>query len=320
MFLQDHGPWRPSLLAGCLLNRTRRCCCCRPCSVGVFSVPPVAMDQANQMNKRRGTTRLRPRLPNPFLSIRPYFSTQRRWKNDACGNMDGDKLDEGDERARRVSIDHTASTRSIACSPNTCSSPCNIGNGFLTNDVHHVDSNSVPTRPRSHSEPMPSQQSRASTSCPCLECSPSVKVQELQLPFSTRGASQPVASAPQQLKLQQQPPASHTLPMQSPLHQSGGDSALQARIEAIRIQQQYVGDNHPDVIFALSSLAKAQERRGNHVEAAAIWRESQMRLMLAKYASSHPMYLSNTCIGPNHPSTENYFAMVPTEISYVHRT
>ena len=264
------------------------------------------------MNKRRGTTKLRPRLPNPFMSIRPYFSTQRRWKNDTCGNMAGDKIVEGDERARRVSIDHTASTRSIACSPN-CSSSCNLDNGFVTKEEHHVDNdnNTVPIRPRSLSEPMPSfQQPGDGTSCPCLECSPSVRAQELQLPFSTR--SKPVSSASAPL---------HSIPMQSALHQSIGDSALQARIEAIRIQQQFVGDNHPDVIFALSRLAKAQEKRGNHVEAAEIWRESQMRMMLAKYASSHPMYLSNTWVGPNHrPSTENYFAMVPTEISYVHRT
>ncbi|KAL3756605.1 hypothetical protein ACHAWU_010413 [Discostella pseudostelligera] len=274
------------------------------------------MDQANQMNKRRGTTKLRPRLPNPFMSIRPYFSTQRRWKNGTCGNLADDKVDEDNERARRVSIDHTASTRSIACSPN-CSSPCNLDYGFATKEVHHVDNNAVPIRPRSISEPIPSvQQPGVNTTCPCLECSPSVIAQELQLPFATRSASPPVTS----ISTPRLSPCSNSLPMQSALHQSIGDSSLQARIEAIRIQQQYVGDNHPDVIFALSSLAKAQERRGNHVEAAAIWKESQMRMMLAKYASSHPMYLSNTCIGPNHPSTENYFAMVPTEISYVHRT
>ncbi len=105
------------------------------------------------------------------------------------------------------------------------------------------------------------------------------------------------------------PPSSHS--MLAMLHQSNSDSTLQSRIAAIRIQQQYVGDNHPDVIFALSSLAKVQEKRGNHLEAAAIWKESQIRTTLAKKASAHPI--------ASYPPTENsHHGAVPTEISYIH--
>mmetsp|Transcript_24364 Transcript_24364/g.51033 ORF Transcript_24364/g.51033 Transcript_24364/m.51033 type:complete len:300 (+) Transcript_24364:121-1020(+) len=64
------------------------------------------------------------------------------------------------------------------------------------------------------------------------------------------------------------------------------DPALQARTEAIRIQQQLLGENHPDVIFALSSLAKLHQRRGNSAEAASILKESKMRSKLAKSAPS----------------------------------
>jgi hypothetical protein len=77
-----------------------------------------------------------------------------------------------------------------------------------------------------------------------------------------------------------QSPSSHWDPQ--PAFYRSSNPNLQARIDAIRIQQKMLGENHPDVIFALSSLAKLQLKRGNHVEAAAIARESQLRTSLAQ--------------------------------------
>jgi len=65
------------------------------------------------------------------------------------------------------------------------------------------------------------------------------------------------------------------------------DVALQARIEAVEIQQALLGENHPDVIFALSSLAKLHQRRGDYREASSIMRDSQKRSFLAKTVSRH---------------------------------
>ena len=92
------------------------------------------------------------------------------------------------------------------------------------------------------------------------------------------------------------------------------DPTLQARIDAIRIQQKLLGENHPDVIFALSSLAKLHQKRGNHTEAAAILRESKMRTTLAQ--STPQFYFGAYCVqNPqelDHPD-------VPTEISFSHQ-
>ncbi|KAL7461804.1 hypothetical protein ACHAXS_002211 [Conticribra weissflogii] len=65
------------------------------------------------------------------------------------------------------------------------------------------------------------------------------------------------------------------------------DVALQARIEAVEIQQVLLGENHPDVIFALSRLAKLHQRRGDHSQASSIMRESQKRSFLAKNVPQH---------------------------------
>ena len=61
-----------------------------------------------------------------------------------------------------------------------------------------------------------------------------------------------------------------------PLSPQYSDPALQARREAIMIQQKMLGENHPDVIFALRSLSSLHQKRGNHAEAASILREAQM--------------------------------------------
>lgn len=251
------------------------------------------MDRVYQQKQKlhgTSTTSRRQRIYNPFILIRPFFAflkTRRRWKNDTCSSMAEDDLD--DTNARRVSIDHTSplqdSSRSLtgACSPNSNSSvPSNYGYAVANDEVDNAYI--VPTIPYPLSKPKTLyQQPGASTSCPCLECSPS-----------------------------------HSSTM---LRQSNSDSALQARIDAIRIQQKYVGENHPDVIFALSSLAKVQEKHGNHVEAAAIRRESQMRMTLAKYESVHPMIHDTSVGGTSRLPHENFHSgMIPTEISYCHRT
>ena len=86
------------------------------------------------------------------------------------------------------------------------------------------------------------------------------------------------------------------------------DPALQARIEAIRIQQQLLGDNHPDVIFALSNLARLHQRRGNHAEAADILKESQMRSAMANQ-------FSPSTARPSFPQEQGN---VPGEISFTY--
>lgn len=85
------------------------------------------------------------------------------------------------------------------------------------------------------------------------------------------------------------------------------DPALQARTEAIRIQQQLLGDNHPDVIFALSSLAKLHQRRGNSAEAASILRESKMRSTMAKSAPSK-IFGAKSRQNPQEIPTEIFFS------------
>jgi hypothetical protein len=60
------------------------------------------------------------------------------------------------------------------------------------------------------------------------------------------------------------------------------DPTLQARIEAVEIQQRMLGEHHPDVIFALSSLAKLCQKRGDFEGALSIMRESQVRTMKAQ--------------------------------------
>lgn len=92
------------------------------------------------------------------------------------------------------------------------------------------------------------------------------------------------------------------------------DPTLQARIDAIRIQQKLLGENHPDVIFSLSSLAKLQQKRGNHTEAAAILRESQTRTRLAQ--STPQSSFGGYCV-QSPPKVEH--SDVPTEITVSHQ-
>mmetsp|Transcript_4299 Transcript_4299/g.9525 ORF Transcript_4299/g.9525 Transcript_4299/m.9525 type:complete len:288 (+) Transcript_4299:82-945(+) len=106
--------------------------------------------------------------------------------------------------------------------------------------------------------------------------------------------------------------AGHQNAPQPPATPKSNDPALQARIEAIRIQQQLLGDNHPDVIFALSSLAKLHQKRGNYAEAASILRESQMRRMQAQ---SGPKRTAPSAMHRDNPQEEQ---CIPVEISFAH--
>jgi len=81
------------------------------------------------------------------------------------------------------------------------------------------------------------------------------------------------------------------------------DPALEARLDAIKIQEQLLGENHPDVIFALSSLAKLYQKRGYHVDAASLLKESKMRSSRSHSAPQlYPQEKAN----------------VPTEIEFSH--
>ena len=64
------------------------------------------------------------------------------------------------------------------------------------------------------------------------------------------------------------------------------DPALQARIEAIKIQEQSLGISHTDVLFALSGIAKLFDKRGDHAQAAKIRKEKQLRSIMAQVKST----------------------------------
>ncbi len=68
------------------------------------------------------------------------------------------------------------------------------------------------------------------------------------------------------------------------------DPALQARIEAIKIQEQSLGINHPDVLFALSGIAKLYDKCGDHAQAAKIRKEKQLRSIMAQVKSTSGLH------------------------------
>ena len=86
------------------------------------------------------------------------------------------------------------------------------------------------------------------------------------------------------------------------------DPALQARVEAVKIQEQLLGVAHPDVIFALAGIAKLYEKLGEHAQAANIRKENQMRSMMAMSGSQGNLNRSS--------HEENEDQDVPIEISF----
>lgn len=255
-----------------------------------------------EKEKLNGTSNLRRRLSNAFTLMCP-FVTARRWKRGAGGSSSMASHLDDDDQARRESIDHTLpsldSSRSIygVCFGDL--SPSNHSHGFVNEALQPSR-----TEPSSFYH-----QTEAGNYCPCRDCSMYNVLHDYQL-HQSESSSHQVASDPQ-------PISSHSSPLQSSPSQSNYDPALQGRIEAIRIQQQYLGDNHPDVIFALWSLAKVYQKRGNHVDAAAILKESQIRTALSHSMPTRQSFLGTFCA---QNSQTEYTTMVPNEIFYTHQT
>ena len=88
------------------------------------------------------------------------------------------------------------------------------------------------------------------------------------------------------------------------------DPALQARIEAVHIQERLLGVHHPDVIFAFSSLEKLFARRGMYLEA------NQIR-MAAQRRSFEAISTAATG-GQMRTDIEEPPANIPAEITFQH--
>lgn len=101
------------------------------------------------------------------------------------------------------------------------------------------------------------------------------------------------------------PPHQHRLDTHRQL-----DPALQARIEAVHIQERLLGVHHPDVIFAFSSLEKLFARRGMYVEA------NQIR-MAAQRRSFEAIQTAATG-GQMRSDIEEPPANIPAEITFQH--
>ena len=88
---------------------------------------------------------------------------------------------------------------------------------------------------------------------------------------------------------------------------------IQARIETLEIQQRLLGENHPDVIFSLSSLAKLCQKRGDYEGALSIMRETQVRSMKAKALAYEQQLNKNQQLEVQNGRDE---ALVPSNISF----
>lgn len=99
--------------------------------------------------------------------------------------------------------------------------------------------------------------------------------------------------------------------VQPPSNSFERDPTLQARIEAVEIQQRLLGEHHPDVIFALSSLVKLCQRKGDFEGALSIMRECQMRSMQAK-TLAHEQQVSRI----QQQEMRGMEGVLPSEISF----
>lgn len=88
------------------------------------------------------------------------------------------------------------------------------------------------------------------------------------------------------------------------------DPALQARIEAVHIQERLLGVHHPDVIFAFSSLEKLFARRGMYVEASQIRMAAQRRSFEAIHTAATGGQMRSDAQEPP--------ANIPAEITFQH--
>jgi len=197
---------------------------------------------------------------------------------------------------------------------------CNITNGSRGEDLPNnfaanaswTTATAIPTQiqehHKSHSEPsFTSYDMNNFNNVPL----PRSYDQQEQLPLHHHIAvGMPISLSPQQWYMPRstlQRLQISAVPPRSPPQQSSSkpnmDPALEARLDAIKIQEQLLGENHPDVIFALSSLAKLYQKRGYHVDAASLLKESKMRSSRSHSAPQlYPQEKAN----------------VPTEIEFSH--
>jgi hypothetical protein len=219
------------------------------------------------------------------LSALSIFSSSRRRES---GHCDGDKACcHDDEHRRKVSVDNT-----VLLADDSRHTPSrdfsrsfdfaeflhpNFTRECTADEYLACGASMSTTPPPSHPSIFHIHDTDAGLH-PCIEPSRSITPQDNELIDIMRPCPG-IGGAP----LQSLHP--HFVPQ--PASYRSSNPALQARIDAIRIQQKLLGQNHPDVIFALSSLAKLQLKRGNHIEAAAIMRESQLRSTLAQSCGYH---------------------------------
>mmetsp|Transcript_8052 Transcript_8052/g.14188 ORF Transcript_8052/g.14188 Transcript_8052/m.14188 type:complete len:285 (-) Transcript_8052:587-1441(-) len=264
---------------------------------------------SNSADIIKSISMVRRSISNPLLMIRPFSTAARRRKNIPC---EPDEKNSSRQQDRKVSIDQTVlsgdesrllnsshNSRSFDVDASVDTLHPNFSHGFVAEEHGVAD-----TMKASRSEPsFLTHYPYPDDICPCRDCSLSV-----------------VPSQDQQLRyLANYYPALAPLPSsaarpdcpnpQQPSSPKSNDPAFQARTEGIIIQQEILGENHPDVIFALSSLAKLHQRRGNYIEAASILRESQMRSMQAK---STPHFFTKSRQNPQEEPS------VPLEISFSH--
>jgi len=237
---------------------------------------------------------------NPLLRF-----TKDRRKNENSGGNDDDvnKMNHAKEN-RKVSIDQTVLSREDShqmmssdvspssfevdevdrqlsrALPNNNNELIDAPNGYGYNVHYRV-------RPDSYSD----QSYPAVSLCTCIDCCAQERHQHLSSHPLAQGGGYgyvPISS-------------------KQPTHIPRIDPALQARIEAVKIQEQSLGISHPDVLFALSGIAKLYEKRGDHAQAANILKDCQLRSIMAKSATQGSLN------GSHHEKED-----LPIEISFPH--
>ena len=249
---------------------------------------------------------------NPLLR----FTAKDRRKNENAEN----DIDDVHNDHRKVSIDQTVLSREGSHQSNAASDVVSSPPSFEVEEVvdqltHALPEALIGDMPStangdyyrmtpSHSDHSLSNQQQlypaASPLCSCIDCCAQVGHQRLSHTFQGGAVGVGGGSPPNH------PPSSYNT-LQNDRDKVNVDPALQARIEAVKIQEQILGYSHPDVIFALSGIAKLYEKRGDHAQAANIVKESQMRSIMAK---SPPQGKLN---GSYHEKED-----VPIEISFPH--
>lgn len=243
---------------------------------------------------------MRRSFSNPLLRF-----TKDRRKNENSGGNDDDvnKMNHAKEN-RKVSIDQTV--LSSEDSHQLMSSDVSPSSFEVVDEVDHQLSLALPNndrelidapngyndhyrvRPHSYSD----QSYPAVSLCTCIDCCAQERHQHLssRYPLAQGGGYGYVPISSKQ-----------------PTHPPPIDPALQARIEAVKIQEQSLGISHPDVLFALSGIAKLYEKRGDHAQAANILKDCQLRSIMAKSA------LQGSLNGSHHEKED-----LPIKISFPH--